>query len=191
MTSKHLEIGKSYAVATRTPETRQSPNATTPKLSFLPTHCLVSPTFEHRQQPRRKGKDRSLRAYDACPQRIKKKDLHVSRTKRETLARHNSRYEPPRELPRDPVEHLMKRVCPMLDKSEEPDFLRPMPSETRHRPKPQKVRKDWSKARKCVMPKHESRCRAEALRRNGIDDSQLAVETFRRRTAVRCCPWVQ
>ena len=171
-------------------EARQSTNSTTPKSSFLPTHCLIPLSFEHKQQPRRKAKNRSLRSYDACPQRIKKKDLHVPRVKREVLARHNSRVEPPRESPRDPVAHLMTRTCPMLDPSDEPDFLRPMPSETRHRPKPQKVRKDWSKATKCVMPKHESRRRAEALRWSGIDESQLAVEAFRRRTAVRCRPWV-
>ena len=45
---KPLGIGKSYAAATRAPETRQPPNTTTPKLSFLPTHCLVPLTFEHR-----------------------------------------------------------------------------------------------------------------------------------------------
>ena len=135
-----------------------------------------------------------MRSYNACPQRIKKKDLHVSCAKREALARHNSRAEPPREPPRDPVAHLMRRICPTLNPSDEPDFLKPMPSETRLRPKPQKVRTNWSKARPCVTPKHESRRRAEAslqaLRQSGIDDSQLAVKTFCRRTAVRCRPWV-
>ena len=64
---KPLRTGKSYAAATRAPKTRQSPNTTTPKPSFLPTHCLVPLTFEHRQQPRRKGKDRSLRSYGTMP----------------------------------------------------------------------------------------------------------------------------
>ena len=172
---KPSRIGTSYASAAGTPAERQSINSTTPLPSFLPSHCLVPPTFEHKKQPRRRAKDRSLKSYDACPRRIKKEDPHASRPKREVLARHNSNVEPPRPPPRDPVAHCLKRVCPMLDPSDQPDFLRPTPSERRTFGKPtklfpdvipkhSKVRYDWSKARKSVTPKHDSRQSANASR---------------------------
>ena len=89
-------------------------------MSFLPSHCLVPLTFEHKKQPRYRAKNRSLKSYDACPRRIKKDDPHASRLKREVLARYNSSAsdEPPRPPPRDLVAHHLKRVYPMLDPSD-------------------------------------------------------------------------
>ena len=63
----------------------------------------------------------------------------------------------------------------MLDPSDQPDCLRPTPSVIRTFGKPtelfpdvipkhSKVRYDWSKARKSVTPKHDSRRSANASR---------------------------
>ena len=91
-------IGTSYAdaVASSPKSPQQSTDSAMPAPSFLPTHCLVPLHFEHRKQPRRRCKDRSLKSYRASPQRITMRDRHASRTKKEALARHNSRAVPRR-----------------------------------------------------------------------------------------------
>ena len=136
--------GTSYAeAAASTPDTRlQSYQSAAPPSSFLPTHCLIPLHFEHKQQPRRKCKDRSLRAYHACPQRLTKRELHASRIEREALARNNSRVAP--RASGDPVNRLFRRLFLNFDPRDQPSFLEPTPLLAASANKPKRVRPDWS-----------------------------------------------
>ena len=124
---KPPRIGTCYAdaAASLTVSPQQSTHSAVPEPSFLPTHCLVPLHFEHKKQPRRRCKDRSLKSYRAFPQRITMRDRHASRTKKEALARHNSRAVPRRHSM--PIGKFYATLLPMLDPCDWEDYLDPPP----------------------------------------------------------------
>ena len=136
--------GTSYAnAAASSPELPRQPlTDAVPKMPFFRTHCLVPLHFEHRKQPRRKRMDRSLQSYRASPQRIRMRDLHASRSKREALARHNSRAMPHKYAMTEA--QLFKRLMPMLDYGDWPSFLGPPPSDAPSYYKPPESYPSWS-----------------------------------------------
>ena len=86
--------------------------------------------------------DRSLQSYRASPQRIRMRDLHASRSKREALARHNSRAMPHKYAMTEA--QLFKRLMPMLDYGDWPSFLGPPPSNAPSYYKPPESYPSWS-----------------------------------------------
>ena len=136
--------GTSYANAAASSliSPRQPLTNAVPKMPRLRTHCLVPLHFEYRKQPRRKRMDRSLQSYRASPQRIRMRDLHAARSKREALARHNSRAMPHKYAMTEA--QLFKRLMPMLDYGDWPSFLGPPPSDAPSYYKPPESYPGWS-----------------------------------------------
>ena len=83
-----------------------------------------------------------MKSYRASPQRITMRDRHASRTKKEALARHNSRAVP-RRRPM-PIAKFYATLFPMLDYGDWPSFLGPPPSNAPSYYKPPESYPGWS-----------------------------------------------